>query len=169
MKLSGCSSGSRRRRGSSRGHVKATPATNYDAQAKAFIDRLAAPFIEFAIDPEGQRALFRGGLTLKGANFKVVDALLEGFRKAKAGDGEVPFLPAAKLAGVLRISDQSMRQQLRRLREALEPLAVNLGIPLDQDSFIENKERAGYRLNPGLREVDLADIRTAIPPPPQCA
>ena len=57
----------------------------------------------------------------------------------------------------------------RRMDTALEPLAVNLGIPLDQDSFIENKERAGYRLNPGLREVDLADIRTAIPPPPQCA
>jgi DNA-binding winged helix-turn-helix (wHTH) protein len=64
------------------------------------------------------------------------------------------------LADLLQVSDQSMRQQLRRLREALEPLAVSLGIPLDQDTFIETKERAGYRLNPGLRELSVADIKT---------
>jgi hypothetical protein len=54
---------------------------------------------------------------------------------------------------------------LRRLREALEPLAVSLGIPLDQDTFIETKERAGYRLNPELKEVALADIKTDHPLP----
>jgi DNA-binding winged helix-turn-helix (wHTH) protein len=74
-------------------------------------------------------------------------------------------LPATSLADRLLVSDQSMRQQLRRLREALEPLAVSLGIPLDQDTFIETKERAGYRLNPELREVSVADIKADHPLP----
>ena len=112
------------------------PASDYDAQTKAFIDRLTTPVLEFAIDAGRKRVLFRGGLTLEGTNFKAVDALLGNFRKAKAEDAEVPFLSATSLADRLQISDQSMRQQLRRLREALEPLAVNLGIPLDQGTFI---------------------------------
>ncbi|MBM3083575.1 hypothetical protein IMF23_09040, partial [Chelatococcus daeguensis] len=44
-------------------------------------------------------------------------------------------------------------------RKAIEPLTVTLGIPLDQDSFVQTKERAGYRLNPEWREVSVGDIR----------
>jgi hypothetical protein len=149
----------------SRGHVEAVPPSDYDAQTKAFLDRLSTPVLEFAIDAGANHVLFRGGLTLEGANFKLVDALLGNFRKAKAEDSEVPFLPATSLADCLQISEQSMRQQLRRLREALEPLAVTLGIPMDQDTFIETKERAGYRLNRSLREIALADIKKENPPP----
>jgi hypothetical protein len=145
--------------------VEAAPASDYDAQTKAFIDRLSSPVLEFAIDRSGERVLFRGGHALDGANFRVVEALIDNFRKSKAEDTEVPFLPPTSLADRLRISDQSMRQQLRRHREALEPLAVNLGIPLDQNTFIETKERAGYRLNPELREVSVADIKTDRPLP----
>ena len=86
------------------------------------------------------------------------------FRDAKAAGQAVPFLAPADLADRLRISEQSMRQQLTRLRTAIEPLSVSLGVVLDQNSFIENKERQGYRLNPTLRELSLADIRQ--PPAP---
>ena len=149
----------------SRGHVESAPASDYDAETKVFIDRLSAPVLEFAIDAGGNRVLFRGGLTLEGTNFKLVEALLDAFRTAKAKDAEVPFLRATDFADSLQIDEQSMRQQLRRLRLALEPLAVALGIPLDQDTFIETRERAGYRLNPSLREISVADIRTGDPPP----
>ena len=57
------------------------------------------------------------------------------------------------------MDEQSMRQQVSRLRRALEPLTVMLGIPMDQDTFVETKERAGYRLNPECREVSVGDIR----------
>jgi DNA-binding winged helix-turn-helix (wHTH) protein len=57
------------------------------------------------------------------------------------------------------MTQQSMRQQISRLRKALEPLVVSLGIPLDQDTFVQTKERAGYRLNPALREISIGDIR----------
>jgi len=49
------------------------------------------------------------------------------------------------------------------LRDALDPLAVMLGIPLDQDSFIETKDRAGCRLNPACREIALGDIQAPNP------
>ena len=52
-----------------------------------------------------------------------------------------------------------MRQQLTRMRKELQPLAVGLGVPLDQNSFVETKERGGYRLNPECREIALGDIR----------
>lgn len=143
-----------------RGHVEVAPAPDYDARTKAFIDRLSAPILEFAIDGQGKRVLFRGEHSLDGANFRVVEALIENFRKAKAVDEEIPFMASVDLADRLGVSDQSMRQQLRRLREALEPLVVSLGIPLDQDTFIQTKERSGYRLNPALREVSMADIRS---------
>lgn len=143
----------------SRGHVEAVPASNYDEQAQAFIDRLSAPVLEFAFDQDAKRVLFQGSHYLEGANFRVVEALIENFREAKRQRADVPFLPATDLADRLGVSDQSMRQQLGRLRKAIEPLAVTLGIPLDQDSFVQTKERAGYRLNPEWREVSVADIR----------
>ena len=149
----------------SRGHVESVPPSDYDAQTKAFMDRLATPVLEFAIDTRECRVLFRGGAFLEGTNFRVVGALLQDFRTAKAGDADVAYQPATILAEQLQLSDQSMRQQLRRLREAIEPLAVTLGIPMDLGTFIETKERAGYRLNPSLREISVADIKTDHPPP----
>jgi DNA-binding winged helix-turn-helix (wHTH) protein len=72
-------------------------------------------------------------------------------------------MPPHDVADQIGVSEQSMRQQLRRLRDALDPLAVMLGIPLDQDSFIETKDRAGYRLNPACREIALGDIQAPNP------
>jgi len=37
-----------------------------------------------------------------------------------------------------------------------------LGIPMDQDSFIQTKERAGYRINPQCCEISVADITGSI-------
>lgn len=152
----------------SRGHVEAVPPSDYDAQTKSFVDRISTPVLEFAINDNANHVLFRGGLVLKGANFRFVGALLGLFREAKSEDSEFPFLPPTILADRLQLDEQSMRQQLRRLRKELEPLAVTLGIPMDQDTFIETKERAGYRLNPSLRETAVADIKKDHPPPTRC-
>lgn len=146
-----------------RGHIEVAPPSNYDADAKAFMDRLSAPMLEFAFDDDRKRVNFRGDLALEGANFKVVAALIEAFRTAKKRQTDVPYLPAPDLAQRIGVSDQSMRQQLKRLREALEPLNVSMGIPMDQDSFVQTKERAGYRLNPQCREISVADIVDGIP------
>ncbi|GIX10639.1 7-cyano-7-deazaguanine synthase [Elioraea sp.] len=147
-----------------RSSIEPPPQDNYDKQVKDFVDRLSAPVFEFAIDETRRKVVFRDGTTLTEANFRVVEELLADFRSAKKDGREVPFMPPHVLAGRLKISEPSLRTQIRRLREAIEPLAVALGLPLDQNSFIENRQRSGYRLNPALRELSLADIGTLTIP-----
>lgn len=142
-------------------HLEVAEPTSYQQEAKALMDRLSAPVLEFAFDESAQHIVFRGGHHLDGTNFRVVEALIANFRNAKKQGADVSFLRGTDLADRLGISEQSMRQQLGRLRKALDPLAVMLGIPLDQDTFIETKERAGYRLNPECREISLGDIQVA--------
>lgn len=142
----------------SRGHIETAPPTDYDAQVKLFLDRLSAPILEFAFDTTNRRVLFHGGLFLDGANFDVVEALISNFRRSKTDEVECPFLNTPRLAEALAIDEQSIRQQLTRLRKALEPLTVTRGIVLDSDSFVQNKQRAGYRINPKCREIDPGDI-----------
>ena len=149
----------------SRGHIETPVPSDYDQHIKDFVDRLSAPVLEFAIDPKRKEARFRGGLTLAGKNFELVHALLADFRAAKANDEEVPFMLALILAKRLTIEEASVRQQVRRLRKELDPLTVSLGIPLGQNTFIETRDGDGYRLNPALREVALADIKADHPPP----
>lgn len=142
-----------------RNSVEILSPSDYDLQAKKFVDRLSAPVFEFAIDETGRKVLFRSAVTLTEANFRIVEQLLPDFRSAKKEGREVPFTPPRSITKRLGISEASLRTQIRRLREALEPLAVDLGLLLDNDSFIENRPHAGYRLNPAVRELSLADIR----------
>jgi len=145
--------------------VAVQPPSDYDAQAKEFMDRLAAPILEFAVDDRSKHILFRNGLTLEGANFQLVENLLTNFRSAKRDVQTIECITAPDLAGELKISEPALRTLLRRLRGTLKPLATDLGIPLDENSFIENLHGKGYRLNPNLREVALADIKKKGPPP----
>jgi hypothetical protein len=140
------------------------PPDDVDRQMREFFDQLSAPAFEFAIDETGRRVVFRGGTTLTEANFRVVEELLPGFRSAKRGGSEVPFMPPPTLADCLGITEPNLRTRLLRLRKALDPLAIELGLPLDENSFIENRPRSGYRLNPALRELSLADIHASTIP-----
>lgn len=148
----------------SRRVVVVEPPSNYDAEMKAAIDRLSPVILEFALDEAGGRVLFHGGYQLKGASYRFVFALIDDFRNAKRlpknPPKEPPFVSVGQLAERLGIDEPSIRQQLVRVRKELEPLAVGLGIPLDQNSLVETKERAGYRLNPECREIPVGDIRS---------
>ena len=90
---------------------------DYDAQAKSFIDSLAAPVCEFAVDPKAKAIRFRGDFSITGSNFKLVETLLPNHRAGKAtAEASVPFMRPHDLADRLRIDDTSLRQQLTRLR-----------------------------------------------------
>ena len=129
-----------------------------DVQPKVFMDDRAS-VLEFAFDEITERVLFHGGHFLDGANYKFVKVLIEIFREAKKRRAEIPYLRSDNVADQLGISDLSMRRQLGRLRDALAPLERQLAVSMDRNTFIETKERAGYRLNPNLREVSVGDIR----------
>lgn len=143
----------------SRGYIETSPTSDYAEQTKAFMDRLSTPVLEFAFDAAAKRVLFQGGHHLDGASFDIVEALIEDFRDAKRQRAEVPFVSARKLTSRLRISEPSIRQQIGRLRKALEPLTVLFGIPMENNTFIENRDGDGYRLNPEWREISVGDIR----------
>lgn len=148
-----------------RSQITVAPPSDYDAQTKGFMDRLGAPILEFAADIQNKHILFRNGLMLEGANYKLVEKLLADFRTAKSEVGTAEYITAPDLAGGLNITEPALRTLLRRLRNSLDPLASDLGVPLNEDSFIENLHGQGYRLNPNLREVALADIKAKEPPP----
>ena len=143
----------------SRDHVEIAPPSNYNAEAVAFMDRLTAPILEFAFDDVAERVLFQGGHHLDGANYRFVKALIADFRSAKKVRSEIPFALSYDVAERMNLTDQSMRQQLSRLRKAIDPLAVMLGLTLDQNSLVETNDGAGYRLNPACREISVGDIR----------
>jgi hypothetical protein len=146
----------------SRTRVEAPPIADYDRQVGEFMDRLAQPVCEFAVDQDAKRIWFKGDYYLDGANFKLVAALIENHRSAKARIAEVPFTPTWKLAEKLKIDEDSLRQQVKRLRkEVADRLAVDQGIVLQINDFIENQQREGYRIAPMVREVSRADLQPA--------
>ncbi len=122
-------------------------------------------FFEFSVDERNNHILFRNGLMPDGADYTLVGKLLASFRAAKNEEKEAEYIAAPNLAKVLGKTEQSIRQQRSRIGKKLAPLATDLGIPLNEDSFIENLHSEGYRLNPNLREVALADIKKKGPPP----
>jgi 7-cyano-7-deazaguanine synthase in queuosine biosynthesis len=149
----------------SRAHADAPPPADYDHQVGEFMDRLARPVCEFAFDADAKRIWFKGDYYLDGANFTLIAALIENYRSAKAQMTEVPFMETWKLADELEIDEDSLRQRVTRLRkEVTDRLAVDQGIVLHTNDFIENRQREGYRLAPALREVTRADLLPAVGP-----
>jgi len=142
-----------------RTRLEATEPSTYQEQARSFIDRLAPPACEFAVDLSAQEIRFRGALALKGKNFQFFEALLPAFRKGKAKGADVAFVRAPDLALLLGFTEQSVRQQVSRLRDAVTvQLAVEQGLPFGVDDVIEGQTGKGYRINPQLRELSLGDL-----------
>lgn len=143
----------------SRTKIETSPPSGYNQEVKDFMDKLKPLVCEFAVDTDAGRIFFKGGYYLDGANFNLANVLLENHRIGKKAGTDIAYIPASDLAVKLGISEQSMRQQVTRLRKEVEErLAVDLGVVLGTDDFIENKERAGYRLSPKLREVSKGDL-----------
>jgi 7-cyano-7-deazaguanine synthase in queuosine biosynthesis len=130
-----------------------------EAQVKQFMDRLALPPREFAMDDEAEVVWFRGGFALRGAAYRLVWALVANHRAAKRQISDVPFMRSAALAKKLKIEELSLRRQIIRARkDVADRLAVDQGIVLGSDDFIENNPGHGYRLSPLFREVSRADL-----------
>lgn len=135
------------------------PIQDYDRQTVEFMDHLKAQPLEFAVDEKAKRILFRDKCALDGADYRLIDALLPNFRAGKKDSAEIAFIRPDKLAAVVGMTEPSMRQQVTRLRKVLaDNLTPSLGVVFETNSFIENRERAGYRLNPALKEVAKGDL-----------
>jgi hypothetical protein len=146
--------------------IEAPAPLDYDRQMKQFMDGLVKPVCEFAADAEGERVLFKGGFSIDGAHSRLVLALLLNHRSGKAKNpAGVAFLRTEELAASLGVDETALRKQVGRTRKLVtERLAVDQGIVLGLDDFIENREREGYRLSPALREVARADLEGIAEP-----
>ena len=133
--------------------------SGYQDEARAFVDRLAAPVCEFAVDASARKIRFRGDFVLEGKNFELLEVLLPAFREGKSYGNSIAFTQAQELATNLGFTEQSLRQQVTRLRNLVTAqLAVDQGLPFDGDDVIENQAGKGYRINPQLRELSLGDL-----------
>jgi len=132
-------------------------------QMKGFLDNLDKQPCRFYFDSTNKRLLFKGNYEVKGANYKLVEALINNFREGKKSDSDdIACIYSGTLASTLQIDDTTLRQTIRRFRNELsQRLGADQGIVFDTDGFIENLQGKGYRLNSNLIEVmsasDLGD------------
>ncbi|BCH23558.1 hypothetical protein MesoLjLb_33430 [Mesorhizobium sp. L-8-3] len=145
-----------------RQQIIAAPTSDYDTQLAGFMDKLSRPVCQIAVDPESSRVWFGGQFFVEGANFNLINALLPNHRTAKASLVDVPFIEPWRLAEMLDIDEGLLRQQVSRIRRLVsERLAIEQGVVLGDDDFIENRRSEGYRLSPSIREVARADLLPA--------
>lgn len=139
--------------------IESPPQANYHGQVEAFMDRLSEPVCDFAVDQKGRNILFRGDFRLHGKMFDLIVALLEKHRGAKAGMASVEHTSPSDLAAKLNIDEPGLRKLVSRTRQLVKKkLAVDQGIVIGDNGFIENARIVGYRLARELREVSPADL-----------
>ncbi|MEQ8652424.1 MAG: helix-turn-helix domain-containing protein [Kiloniellales bacterium] len=106
---------------------------------------------------DGPVVCIKGLGAVRGAEARLLTALAELHLEA-IGQGKAPEDHPALAAGVLAdrwdVNEETVRQQIRRLRKTLEKRALEAG--LDQpgkDDIVENIPWQGYRLNPDRVQV----------------
>ncbi|MBX3516791.1 MAG: 7-cyano-7-deazaguanine synthase [Rhodospirillales bacterium] len=131
-------------------------------QAAADQTRYVKRPIIFTIDDERQTARFLGGVTITGANYKLIKALAGQFQsdvEKRANKLSFEYVKKERLMKALGITEHTLRQQVRRCRKTLAAeFKEKLGCMLDDDDVIQNQEWRGYRLNPSLFLVAPAQL-----------
>ena len=121
--------------------------------------------IRIAIDEEGQRVVFDGWGEVKGVGAALIIALAEPFRRAMFGElspERYPFTESGELCRKTGCdNEETFRRRVLRCRNRIKKLAKAAGDPPPSiESFIENIQWRGYRLNPDrVRIVALTEVR----------
>jgi hypothetical protein len=124
-------------------------------QARADTNEYSVAPIHFARDEANRKILFDMGISLGGAAYELIAALMKDFQ------GEFQFVQSSDLADDLGIDEESMRKRVNRTRKKLEEEYFRAcGRELGLDDVIENQERIGYRLSPHLFLVTVAQLRS---------
>lgn len=137
-------------------------------QAAADLTDYTSKQIRFAIDDERREVLFEQGICLKNNSYRLVAELAKEFREdmhACRTQEEYRFVAVGDLADRLgKNADEDVRQQVRRVRRALDnEFRGTLGRLLGIDDIIENRQGRGYRLNPGLLLILPQQMQDARP------
>ena len=142
--------------------IQAVTPSGYDNQMREAINKLSTIRCQFYVDTTAKQIVFKGGYTMAGVNYALVEALLDNFRNGRNQTDGPAYIKGNKLAKTLNIEEPVLRQRITRFRnEVTIKLSIDQGIVLETNDFIENAPSKGYRLHPRLKEVpalsDLAD------------
>jgi hypothetical protein len=147
---------------SGRSFIQQPRSDEYQAAVQAYIENLPRPICEFAPDDENERIVFRGGFELTGSDYKLINCLLGDHRRAKQRGMEPRPISAFDLGELLGKDEPSLRKHISRLRDQVSSrLGTDQGLVLDEDDFIQNVDRQGYRLAADVREVTVYDLQSA--------
>jgi hypothetical protein len=124
---------------------------------------LSAPELQIAVNEAASVVLVRGGLEFRGADYRLLMRLLDAFeddlRNRKAPEN-YHYTSTSTLAAKLKIRQPAVHQRVRRIRKRLSEWFAE-DYPLPQDALIENAWWAGYRINPAVRLLSLAEMEGA--------
>jgi 7-cyano-7-deazaguanine synthase in queuosine biosynthesis len=133
------------------------------AQAAADIRPVKERRFVFAVDELNRKIIFTDGPKLCGKDFEFFALLLMQYRQ-DLDAGRTPiahaYVPTRTLLERLRILEHTLTQRVRRVRMSLSQQFVkSSNYIIDLHDVIQSARWKGFRLNPYLIEVAIADLR----------
>jgi hypothetical protein len=132
-----------------------------------------ADALQLAIDPTTREIVIRDLLRLGDADSRLVRELHDIYQQdlsAGRSPEDHQYLTARTLADSLKLDERTVRQRVSRCRTTVHAsYRQKFGQDPPKHLFIESKARQGYRLNPHIRFVALADLEqgaSALPAMP---
>ena len=118
--------------------------------------------LQLAIDPATKEIVIQDLLRLGDADSRLVRELHDIYQQDLSA-GRTPenhqYLTSYKLADSLKLDERSVRQRVSRCRTTVHAsYKQKFGQDPSKHLLIENKVRQGYRLNPHIRFVAMADL-----------
>ena len=125
--------------------------------------------LQLAIDPITREIVIQDLLRLGDADSRLVQALHDIYQQDLSA-GRTPenhqYLTSNKLADSLKLAERTVRQRVSRCRITLrKSYKQKFGQDPPRRLLIENKARQGYRLNPHIRFVAIAELEPSVSTP----
>ena len=118
--------------------------------------------LQLAIDPKTKEIVIQDLVRLGGADSRLIKELHDIYQQDLSA-GRTPenhqYLTSQKLADGLKLDERTVRQRVSRCRTSVhESYKQKFGQDPPKHLLIENKPRQGYRLNPHIRFVAIAEL-----------
>jgi hypothetical protein len=139
--------------------------TEPSVATQAEADTSSVPRHQFilGLDYKSRAVFFLDGPRLGGASFELIRVLVEQAEKADAAGLpriQTGYLSVPALQDLFDVDAETLRKRVAFTRQKLrEHFLGRRDFPIDEQDIIESRQRLGYRLNPHVLVVDVAQIR----------
>jgi hypothetical protein len=134
-----------------------------DHRQMAHDQRNSSLEIRLALDDERKLIVIEGLPSLRSRkDFELLKLLAAQYSvdlQARRAPARFKFTQTIQLTDGLKKSDEALRRQIVRFRTKVCELAeLHWDVTLNREAIIQSRARYGYRLNPLVRLLDLAEI-----------